>query len=50
MLVGLLVSGLWLAGFMTKAVSGTAEFEILKRVNGAPRRARSSKRDSCVTA
>jgi hypothetical protein len=36
LLVGLLVSGLWLAGFTTKAVSGTAEFEILKRVNGAP--------------
>jgi hypothetical protein len=35
-LVGLLVSGLWLAGFATSATSGTAEFEVLKTVRGTP--------------
>jgi hypothetical protein len=32
--IGLVVPGLWLAGFATRAASGTAEFEILKVVRG----------------
>lgn len=36
LVVGLVVPGLWLAGFTTSAAPGTAEFEILKTVNGAP--------------
>jgi hypothetical protein len=36
LLVGLVVPGLWLAGFATSAGSGTAEFEILKMVRGTP--------------
>jgi hypothetical protein len=36
LLVGLVVSGLGLAGFANTADSGSAEFEILKRVSGTP--------------
>jgi hypothetical protein len=36
LLVGLVVAGLGFVGFTTSADSGTAEFEILKRVSGTP--------------
>jgi hypothetical protein len=36
LLVGLVVSGLWLAGFATNAGAGAIDFEILKEVHGTP--------------
>jgi hypothetical protein len=36
LLVGLVVSGLWLAGFATNAGAGAIDFEILKQVKGTP--------------
>src|SRR5918994_5816718 len=36
LVVGLVVPGLWRPAFTTGAAPGTAEFEILKTVNGAP--------------
>lgn len=35
-LIGVVVPSLWVAGFATRAAPGTAEFEILKTVRGAP--------------
>jgi hypothetical protein len=36
LLVGLVLPGLWLAGFTTGAGAGAIDFEILKRVEGTP--------------